>query len=168
MKIKSYLKAIEKLPQTLSSSHNISISVSNDIEMLELDSQRDRFSYEMISFTQVPYKKSNGKLEYKWVRDSKIDIDYRINDIYMLLDDVTFFNFLGLVKSYNFNLNNFDYYSHMNMVIYINFKSKSAYFLNAKKIREEYFYINDEEILENIFFANINEYPNGVPIIWED
>jgi hypothetical protein len=28
--------------------------------------------------------------------------------------------------------------------------------------------VDDEEIFENIFYSSVNEYPNGVPIIWED
>jgi hypothetical protein len=49
---------------------------------------------------------------------------------------------------------------------YINFREK-MWFLSDNK-NDKFYYIDDDLMIERIFIASLNEYPNGVPIIWED
>jgi hypothetical protein len=156
MKIKDYLDILDRLPQT--PYHQTKIECSYNLG-------GDRLTYNKLEFFQSSYKDRMGRVKYQWRVDEIPNIDYKVDSIYIKTsNDLIFATLIDLTYKYKFK-NRTTMTSNMKSC-YIDFRSKSWSILDSGC--DKFYYVDDEEIFENIFYSSVNEYPNGVPIIWED
>lgn len=164
MKIKNYLEIIEKLPQMPYQKERVEFAYYNDT-IPNLDSGNSNFLYDKIEFIQAPYRDYMNKVKYRWEVKNKLNIDYKVDDIFIkTTNDLILASLIDLTHKYKFQ-----HWVTMTSNIkscYIDFKSKSWGLADTKY--DKYYYVDDDEIIEKMFIASLNEYPNGVPIVWED
>ena len=156
MRIKDYLDMVEKLPQTPFEKEMVEFACHN---------YNKNLSYTKLQFIQVPYKDHMNRVRYRWKEVEKPNIDYKVNDIFISsTNDLVFASLIDLTHRYKFK--NGTFMTSDIKSCYINFKSKIWYLSDTKY--DKFYRIDDDEIIEKLFITSLNEYPNGIPIIWED
>jgi hypothetical protein len=157
MKINNYLEILDKLPEKPFNDARVEVSVM-------LDRLKDNNLFNTIVFNYVEYIENNI-IKYKWECATNIDIDYKLNGIYLSINNrYLVYKLYELFQTFKFK--NLSYDSPNDKYFYINFKERFWCYNESKSI--DYTFISDSEILENIFIRSINEYCNGIPIVWED
>lgn len=160
MKIKDYLNIMERLPKCYHSNNREKVS------FLDYENKLDGLKYNVIEFKETSYRDINNNIKCRWVMVSNIKINYKVDEIHISCsDDFIYYTLITLCKEFNFK-SDIQFRDDKRRYFYINFKSKFWCFdINNY---EDTYYIDDDLILRNIFYESVNEYPNGIPIIWED
>jgi len=162
IKIKDYLDILEKLPQTPFQKERVEMSYYVDNKNI-IESKN--ISYGRLEFVQIPYKDHMNRIRYRWKEVEEPNIDYKVNDIYIKsTNDLIFASLIDLTHTYKFK--NLATMTSNIKSCYINFREKMWSLYDNKY--DKFYYIDDDLIIERIFIASLNEYPNGIPIIWED
>lgn len=160
MKIKKYLDIIEKLPRNPYTKERVELPY-----LMENKFDFYNPTYDKIEFIQVSHTDSMGNIKYEWKMINNIDIDYKVDDIFIITSNNLIFTTL-IDLTYTYKFKNWTSIDRNINSYYINFRDK---FWALDDSRYEKFYrINDTKIMENIFIESLNEYTNGIPIIWED
>ena len=162
MRIKDYLDILDRLPQTPHHQNKLEYTyflegggwVNGNVA-----------SYNKLEFFQSSYKDRMGRVKYRWKVGEEPNIDYKVDDIYIkTTNDLIFTTLIDLTYKYNFKT--WTVMTSNMKSCYIDFRSKSWSILDSKC--DKFYYVEDEGIIEKIFYSSVNEYPNGIPIIWED
>lgn len=162
MRIKDYLDILDRLPQTPHHQNKLEYTyflegggwVNGNVA-----------SYNKLEFFQSSYKDRMGRVKYRWKVGEEPNIDYKVDDIYIkTTNDLIFTTLIDLTYKYNFK--NWTTMTSNMKSCYIDFRSKSWTILDSKC--DKFYYVEDEGIIEKIFYSSVNEYPNGIPIIWGD
>ena len=162
MRIKDYLDILDRLPQTPHHQNKLEYTyflegggwVNGNVA-----------SYNKLEFFQSSYKDRMGRVKYRWKVGEEPNIDYKVDDIYIkTTNDLIFTTLIDLTYKYNFK--NWTTMTSNMKSCYIDFRSKSWSILDSKC--DKFYYVEDEGIIEKIFYSSVNEYPNGIPIIWGD
>jgi len=160
MKIKEYLDIIDRLPQLPFQKEKVEFCyLENDFKI------GDTVLYNKIEFIQYQYVDRMNKPQYRWKVVTDPKIDYKVDDIYIKsTNNLIFASLIDLTYRYNFK--QWTPITSNITSCYINFRSKMWALSDSKC--DKFYCIDDDNIIENIFMSSLNEYPNGVPIIWED
>lgn len=162
MRIKDYLDMIENLPQIPFERETFEFAYYNNNKDI-LDGKNP--SYSKLQFIQEPYRDKMNRVLFRWKEVEKPNIDYKVNDIFISsTNDLVFASLIDLTHRYKFK--NGTFMTSDIKSCYINFKSKIWYLSDTKN--DKFYCIDDDEIIEKLFITSLNEYPNGIPIIWED
>ena len=160
MNVKQYLEIIDKLPEMPYMNEKIEMAYTEKYDVYE-----DIVSYKKVTFVQKQFI-HKGKIKYRWMVTNNIDIDYSVDEIYIVSsNDLVFATLIDLLHRYKFN--SWTPISNKLKFCYINFRSKNFAFVENNKY-DKFYYVDDDKIIQNIFISSINEYPNGIPIIWEN
>lgn len=161
MKIKNYLELLDRLPPTPHHQTKLDFAYIDEGKIVNGDAT----VYDKIEFIQISYKDSMNKFKYRWKEVTEINIDYKVDDIYIkTTNDLVFATLIDLAYKYKFK--NWTAMTSNMKSCYIDFRCKYWSITDSKV--DKFYYVDNEEIIEKIFFNSVNEYPNGVPIIWED
>lgn len=162
MKIKDYLDILDRLPQT--PHHQNKVECTYFLEGSRLVSG-NATSYDKIEFFQSSYKDRMGRIKYRWKVGEEPNIDYKVDDIYIkTTNDLIFATLINLTYEYKFKT--WTVMTSNMKSCYIDFRSKTWSLVDSKC--DKFYYVEDEGIIEKIFYSSVNEYPNGIPIIWGD
>lgn len=161
MRIKDYLDIFDRLPQTPHHENKLEYSYLDDGRLVNGNDT----SYDKLEFVQTSYIDNMNRVKFKWKEVTKPNIDYKVDDIYIkTTNDLIFTTLIDLTYKYKFK--NWTTMTSNMKSCYIDFRSKSWSILDSKC--DKFYYVDDEEIIEKIFITSLNEYTNGIPIIWED
>jgi hypothetical protein len=106
-----------------------------------------------------------NRVKFKWKEVTKPNIDYKVDNIYIkTTNDLIFATLINLTYEYKFKT--WTTMTSNMKSCYIDFRSKTWSLVDSKC--DKFYYVEDEGIIEKIFYSSVNEYPNGIPIIWED
>lgn len=165
MKIKDYLRVIKNLPELPYSQEKVQFMTMDEPIYNSNFINNSINNFKKIEFIQDPYTDRFGKIKYRWKEANKVNIDYKVDNIYIKsTNDLIFATLIDLTYKYNFK--NWTSISSNMKSCYIDFEFKSWAICDS--LVDEFYCIDDDSIIENIFMSSLNEYPNGVPIIWED
>lgn len=161
MRIKDYLDILDRLPQT--PHHQNKVECSCFLEGGRLVNS-NATSYDKLVFVQNSYHDGTGRTKYRWNEITQPNIDYKVDDIYIkIANDLVYATLSNLIYKYKFK----DWTPITSNIksCYINFNSKTWASVDSKC--DKFYYVEDEGIMEKIFYSSVNEYPNGIPIIWD-
>lgn len=166
MKIKDYLSMVENLPKLPFYKEKIEkFYVDQKIKIEDCDIESTNVIFNTIQFKQVSYTDINGSIKYRWSVNGNPKIDYRVDNIHIkTTNGLIYATITDLLYRHGFK--NYSVFDTNRNSCYIDFKNRFWSLDNDRFA--EYHCIDDDEIIYNIFFESLNEYPNGVPLIWED
>lgn len=160
MNIKYYLKIINNLPDTPYHYERFKTTYLLS-QVSDVNKQ-----YDTIEFIQIKNVNSGGIVKYSWSPASKINIDYKVDDIKLFAsNDIVYYEIINLLRKYKFKFLSYPYKNYRGFHIDFNYKGVG---ILESKTSEDYYYVDDSQIIESIFFESLNEYSNGVPLIWGD
>jgi hypothetical protein len=161
MRIKDYLDILDRLPQTPHHQNKLECSYLDDGRLVNSNAT----TFNKLEFFQSSYKDRMGRVKYRWKVGEEPNIDYKVDDIYIkTTNDLIFTTLIDLTYKYNFKT--WTVMTSNMKSCYIDFRSRSWAILDSKC--DKFYYVEDEGIIEKIFYSSVNEYPNGIPIIWGD
>lgn len=168
MKIKDYLEILDKLPQTPFHQTTIDCTYLDEGDRISNDFINNNFNshnYKTLRFNQERYFDTMKRVKYRWKVDKPPNIDYKVDSIYIKTsNDLIFATLIHLAHKYKFK--NWTTMASNMKSCYIDFRTKTFSIFDSKT--DKFYYVEDEEIIEKIFYNSVKEYPNGIPLIWDD